>query len=109
MRNQPWKLLGVGLLLLSTVTLSGCQGTRSRKGMVAAEPALSVDGETVVDAAPPKSMTWVDRHPLFSQPREYYQSTNRNVVVKTAAATVIGIPAGFIGEVKQIVVGQDPH
>jgi hypothetical protein len=59
----------------------------------------------IVQTQPPHEMTWVDRHPLFTKPREYYDSSGSNKVVKTAAATVIGIPAGIFGELKQIVVG----
>ena len=54
-------------------------------------------------------MTWVDRHPLFIKPREYYDNSGSNRVVKAAAATVIGVPAGIIGEIKQIVVGTPPE
>jgi hypothetical protein len=56
--------------------------------------------------APARNVTWVDRHPLFSKPRDIYEKTNNNSpVVKTAAATVIGIPSGILGELRQIVVG----
>jgi hypothetical protein len=53
--------------------------------------------------------TWVDRHPLFSKPRQYYESTGNNKVAKTAAAAVLGVPAGIYGELKQIVVGTLAH
>jgi hypothetical protein len=55
--------------------------------------------------APGTQVSWVDRHPLFSRPREYYETTPSNKVVKAAAATVIGVPAGIFGELRQIVVG----
>ncbi len=53
-------------------------------------------------------MGWADRHPLFTRPKEYYDSTQASKVGKTAAAVVIGVPAGFVAEVRQIAVGQDP-
>jgi hypothetical protein len=56
-------------------------------------------------ARPASTLTWVDRHPLFSKPRDYYDNSGTNKVVKTAAAAVIGVPAGIFGELKQIVVG----
>jgi hypothetical protein len=95
-------------VVLGVAVLSGCQGSGSRR-VASAEPALSnpVDGGTVVEA-PPKAaqtVTWADRHPLFSKPRQYYDNAGTNKVVKAAAATVIGIPAGLVGEIKQIVVG----
>ncbi len=72
-----------------------------------AEPGLNgIDHGTSVAAAPSTSVTWVDRHPLFSKPRDMYESTNSNKVVKTAAAAVVGVPVGFVGEIKQIFVGR---
>ena len=53
----------------------------------------------------PSNTTFVDRHPLFYKPREYYESTSSNKAAKTAAAAVMGVPAGIYGELKQIVVG----
>ena len=38
-------------------------------------------------------------------PRDYYESSGNNKVVKSAAAAVIGVPAGLYGEIRQIVVG----
>ena len=65
---------------------------------------------TVIDRAKPiaSSDTVVDRHPLFSKPREYYTTTNRGKAAKTASAVVLGVPAGIYGEFKQIVVGAPP-
>jgi hypothetical protein len=75
-----------------------------------------VDGDvTVADGTqtvtPPKTVTWVDRHPLFSKPRDYWETSGDNKVVKVAAATLVGVPAGIYGEVKQIIVGasQEPR
>ena len=86
--------------------LAGCQSAAPRR-TVSAEPGLTDPGATVVEAAPPAGtqLTWVDRPPLFSKPREYYEKGGSNRIVKTAAATVIGIPAGIFGEFRQIVVG----
>ncbi len=90
---------------------SGCQTSSQRRVASAAEPGLSSPvepGATVVEATPPataSSPAWVDRHPLFSKPRQYYENTGKNKVTKVAAATVIGIPAGLFGELRQIVTG----
>ena len=65
----------------------------------------SPDGGAAVAVTPSNTVTWVDRHPLFSKPRDYYETSGDNKVVKAAAATVIGIPAGIFGELRQIVVG----
>jgi hypothetical protein len=95
----------LAVLAIVVAATTGCQSAGPRK--VAAEPGLNEPGTTIVQSAPPAgaTLTWVDRHPLFSKPREYYENSGSNKVVKTAAATVIGIPAGIFGEVKQIVVG----
>jgi hypothetical protein len=74
------------------------------------EPGSSVagargPGAVVASPVPGTTVSWVDRHPLFSRPREYYETTPSNKVVKAAAATVIGVPAGLFGELRQIVVG----
>ncbi len=85
----------------------GCQGMGSRR-VATAEPGLGggIEPGSSVAAAPSTSPSWVDRHPLFSKPRDMYASTNSNKLVKTAAATVVGVPVGFFGEIRQIVVGK---
>lgn len=107
MRGHPWmKVAGV---LVIAATIAGCQGTNSRRA--APEPSLSgtIDSNgTVAEAPPPKTIGYVDRHPLLSTPREYWESSGDNKIVKTAAATFIGVPVGFYKEMKQIVVGAPP-
>jgi hypothetical protein len=97
---------------LVIVAASGCAGGGPGRRVVAAEPGAALPGEedTVVVGPPAKAqgVTFVDRHPLLSKPRDYYESSGNNKIVKTAAATFIGIPAGFVGELKQIVGGRDP-
>lgn len=95
---------------LGLVAFAGCKSTASRRIATAPEPGLSgpvEPGTTVVEAPvrPASTVSFVDRHPLFSKPRDYYENSGKNKVVKAAAATVIGIPAGIFGELKQIVVG----
>jgi len=100
------------LALAAVLACSGCQGgARTRRVAAAPEPILNDPGTSsasVVEAQPARAVTFADRHPLFTKPREYYESSGNNKVVKAAAATVIGIPAGIVGEMKQIVVGQPP-
>jgi hypothetical protein len=97
--------------LALAVAMVGCQSGPSRKTLASAEPALSppVEGGTAIAAAPgassPRTMSFVERHPLFYKPRDYYESSGDNTVVKSAAAVVVGVPAGIYGELKQIVVG----
>ena len=104
------------LLLLQ----SGCN-TPARRSSVASsitsssEPALStgpttsdtvvVEPSTSARAGTTQPISFVDRHPLFRKPQQYYDNTNSNKVVKTAAAAFVGVPVGFVGELKQIVVG----
>ncbi|GAC1474604.1 MAG: hypothetical protein NVSMB9_25290 [Isosphaeraceae bacterium] len=98
------------LLTLGVISgTTGCQSGSQRR-VASNEPGLGdplEPGTSVVEAPvkPARSTAWVDRHPLFSKPRDYYDKSGNNRVVKTAAATVIGIPAGLLGELRQIVVG----
>jgi hypothetical protein len=110
----------MAMATLTVVTFTGCQGGPSRRTLASAEPALSPSLEpgtviaqspTTVASAPAsaRTLTFVDRHPLFSRPREYYENGGSNKVVKTAAAVVVGVPAGIFGELRQIVVGAPPE
>ena len=105
MRGLQWTVAA----LLAAVVASGCSGGPSKRTLASTEPALSTvpgDPDVAVVAKPvPGAVTVVDRHPLFSKPRQYYESTGTNKVTKTAAAAFIGVPAGIYGELKQIVVG----
>ena len=107
MRGLQWTLAA----LLAALAASGCGGGPSKRTLASSEPALSTgpgDPEVaIVDRAKPVpgSVTVVDRHPLLSKPRDYYENTGSNKAVKTAAAVVLGVPTGIYGELKQIVVG----
>ena len=101
--------------LTAMLVLPGCQSAPSRRAALAsAEPGLAGGAttgtapSTVVETPPARAVGFVDRHPLFTKPREYYDSSGTNPVVKAAAATVVGIPAGLVGEIRQIVVGAPP-
>ncbi|MFO0907571.1 MAG: hypothetical protein U0794_04285 [Isosphaeraceae bacterium] len=96
---------------------SGCHGAGRRTaavepGMTAAAPTLGAptdgDGSVIATAPPsnPANENWVSRHPLFSRPKHYYDSTQSNKIVKAGVATVVGVPAGIYGEMKQIVTGE---
>jgi hypothetical protein len=95
---------------------AGCQSPGHPRTVVTPEPTLSgtVESDTTVadgkSAAPPvKTTSVVDRHPLFSKPRDYWETSGDNKVVKAAAATFVGVPVGIYGEVKQIIVGASPE
>lgn len=106
MNGSRWPIV---LTLLALPLGSGCQGA-PRRSIASAEPGLYTpkgSGTTIVEAPPAQSITFVDRHPLLSKPREYYQRPG-NKAVNAAAATVIGIPAGAMGEVRQIFGGRPP-
>ncbi len=109
MRALPW----AALILTAAVSLPGCQNSPGRRTIAANEPGLAptpdAAGAAIAGATPARTVTFVDRHPLFSRPRDYYESSGDNKIVKTAAATVIGIPAGIVGELRQIVVGSPPE
>jgi hypothetical protein len=113
MRESRWPGVLVVAFASLAMAMAGCQSGPSRKTLASAEPALSppVDGGTSIAAAPapgttsPRPLTFVERHPLFYKPRDYYESSGDNTVVKSAAAVVVGVPAGIFGELRQIVVG----
>jgi hypothetical protein len=118
MRGQRWFAMAVLITVCGITT--GCQTAGPRKPIVTTEPGLasSVDkdgtvvvGEGTGQPAPAKTVSWVDRHPLFSKPRDYWDTSGDNKIVKAAAATFVGVPAGMYGEVKQIIVGtpQEPR
>jgi hypothetical protein len=102
------------MLALGLATgLAGCHGGNRR--IARGEPGLdpSLGGGTAIasaadPAAPPRGgPEWVDRHPLFSRPRDIYAATPaKNKLVKGAAATVVGVPVGLFGEMRQIVAGR---
>jgi hypothetical protein len=105
------RLVSASLAILAMAG-AGCQSSPShRASLAASEPPLTVPGDPtpgVVAAQPARPVTIVDRHPLLSKPRQYYESSGNNTAVKVAAATVVGIPAGIVGELRQIVVGSPP-
>ncbi len=122
MRGQHKAATGSLIFLAAAlVTEPGCS-TPARRSIVggpvasSSEPALSPNpsGPEVAVIDPPssastnstKTASILDRHPLLRKPQQYYDNTNSNKAVKTAAATFVGVPAGIVGELKQIVVGR---
>ena len=110
MRGHRW-LAVANLALLAALTV-GCQGTGSTRVASTPEPSLSgaIDNNSAVaEGTPPKTVSYVDRHPLLSKPRDYWESSGNNKIVKAGAATFIGVPVGIYGEIKQIVIGTPPQ
>jgi hypothetical protein len=106
MRGYRW--FAIALVVVVYGAICGCKSPGGPSTVISPEPSLSgtVDGDgTRVAAAPTRTVTFVDRHPLFSKPRDYWDTSGNNKVVKAAAATFVGVPVGFYGEVKQIIVG----
>jgi len=112
MRGMRRTACAVAAIALAT---AGCKSGGGSRKVVTNEPGLDgpvEPGGSTVAASPDArtSVTWADRHPLFSKPRQYYDNTtNSNKAVKVAKAAVIGVPAGLFGELKQIVVGSAPE
>ena len=98
------------LATLATLT-TGCHRKEFiRDRSVAMDPPL-VSADPAQDdplLAEPRRATFVDRHPLLRKPVEYYQSSGPNPVGRVASATLIGVPAGVLGEMRQIIVGCPP-
>jgi hypothetical protein len=97
---------------LCVTGLAGCQSGLTPRRTTPAEPSLSMTGEPksglVVETPPARTVGVVERHPLLSKPREMYEKSGNNTVVKVGAATLVGVPMGIYGELKQIVVGRPP-
>ena len=108
------RLRSIGVLTLSAALISGCQTAGTKRPSTIVSPSASVSdadgavGEKTIAAAPVQTASFADRHPLFSKPREYWETSGDRKVVKAAAATFIGVPAGFVGEMKQIITGTPP-
>ncbi len=107
-----------GLPAIAVAFLFGCQTAGMKRPATVITPAPAVTdvrggdpgaGERTVSEAPLRSVAFADRHPLFRKPRQYYDSAGDNKLVKVARATFIGVPAGFVGEVKQIFTGVPPE
>jgi hypothetical protein len=110
---RAYRRLAIAVMVFVFCGGTGCQSWGPTRTVVTPEPPLAgpagTDGVAVADGTrdipPPKTVTWVDRHPLFYKPRDYYDSAGNNTLVKVGAATFVGVPVGFFYEVKQIVVG----
>jgi hypothetical protein len=114
---RGYRLFAMGLIVCACGMSSGCKSSPgSSRTIVTPEPpvasAASSDGviaEGSPAPTPAKTVSVVDRHPLFSKPRDYWESSGDNKIVKAAAATFVGVPVGMFGEVKQIIVGAPPE
>jgi hypothetical protein len=109
---RGYRRFTIAVLVVTCGVIFGCQSATTRRTVVTPEPSLSgaVESDGAVadgnhSATPVKTVGFVDRHPLFSKPRDYWETSGDNKVVKAAAATFVGVPAGLYGEVKQIIVG----
>ena len=113
MRGTRW--LAIMVLALASGVGTGCQTAGTPRtasvDLAGAGPGRrrSAVAERTIEAAPVKTVTFADRHPLFTKPRQYWETSGDNKIVKAAAATFIGVPAGVVGEVKQIFVGAPPE
>src|SRR4029078_8269030 len=98
------RLGGVGIAIF-ILTVAGCRGAGSKVAS-APEPALSGalgSNGAVAEAPPARTITYVDRHPILSKPREYWDNAGDNKIVKAGAATLIAVPSGSYNEMKQSV------
>jgi hypothetical protein len=91
------------LTMAALLGATGCQsGMPPKRAMASGEPELG--GGIVTE----KPTSIVDRHPLLYKPKELYETSGNNTLVKVAGATFVGVPMGIVGEVKQIFVGAPP-
>jgi hypothetical protein len=116
---RGYRLFALGVLLSMLSLAPGCKSPGPPRTVVSPDPSLNppaaaeADGPAVADATrevpPPRTVGWVERHPLFSKPRDYWDSSGNNTLVKFGAATFVGVPVGFYYEMKQIVAGVPPE
>jgi hypothetical protein len=106
------RFIAIGTIVAAGAISLGCQGAGPRRTVVTPEPSLAgaTDGDATLAGGtrttpPARTVGWVDRHPLFSKPRDYWDTSGDNKIVKAAAATFVGVPVGMYSEVKQIIVG----
>lgn len=101
------KLALAGMLLAASTVSMGCHAHKLRGGSIAPVATLGTDGAIAGDGVlvgAPKS-SFVDRHPLLYKPRDVYHTTAHHGVVKVMAATFVGVPAGVVCEVGQVING----
>lgn len=97
----------------SLVILAFTAGCAKNKSLSVANNRPIIVGGSPMGSEPSTGMVvqkpagnrFIDRHPVFYKPGEYYSTTDGNAVVRGARATFIGIPAGFVGEFKQAFRG----
>ena len=85
--------------LFGLVVVAGCQSAPCRQSEYGLPPESQVGVAT-------SEKSFVDRHPLFSSPRNYYRDSGDSPVVKVLAGTFVGVPVGVAKEVWQIGYGQ---
>jgi hypothetical protein len=102
-------LLIAGALALAFVC-GGCALHKKQRSIAASDPVIieGAAGVPVGGAPGVRKATFVDRHPLLARPRDVYHNTCHGPIIKTTAATFVGVPAGVVHEVKQIVCGIPP-
>jgi hypothetical protein len=100
--------IALGLVVCAGLWASGCQSYQARRPVVTTDPPLA-QSDGAVDEPAPRAVAFSDRHPLLYKPREYWETSGNNTIVKAAAATFVGVPAGILGEMRQIIVGAPPQ
>ena len=95
---------------LLVILMAGCAHTRPKKTVVNEPPLLSQSEAAIppvaIETPTARPASVADRHPLLRRPREMYDETGGSKLVKSAAATVIGVPSGIGAEIRQLVSGQ---
>jgi hypothetical protein len=116
MRGIRWTSAATIVFLAGLI--AGCQSAGTKRPATVVSPAPPVSdasdveraaSEKTISTTPVSTVGFADRHPLFTKPKQYWETSGDNKIVKAAAATFIGVPAGFVGEVKQIFVGVPPE
>lgn len=106
--NKTLRTIQIATAVCLTVYSSGCAKNKNlvvdNRPIIEGASSVSGSGSAVVVNKPVGSR-FVDRHPVFYKPGEYYSTSDGNMVVRGARATFVGVPAGVVGEFKQAFKG----
>ena len=102
---KPRRAACIAIAAASLAIHSGCHHGFQRRAALQDSEIASADGFDSGQIVTGPRVSFVDRHPLLSKPVEWYERGGPNPILGTLAGAVVGVPAGVLGEVRQIIVG----
>ncbi len=95
-------------MLVVVATSTGCHKHKNQMRGTALDSVVSspqFESMAMDGCAPTGKTACVDRHPMLYKPRDVFNNVDHGPIMKTAAATFVGVPAGIAGEVGQVFHG----